>query len=88
MAVCPGDTGKRQSPTPAALLAISPDLQRAFQAVGHHLPSLWQQGHVRQPHKKALLRTLIDKVVVHRLERSHTNLLSNVTHCMFIGSKR
>src|SRR5437588_9957108 len=41
----------------------------AFQAIGYHLPILWQQGHVRQQHKKALLRTLIDKVVVHRLAR-------------------
>jgi DNA invertase Pin-like site-specific DNA recombinase len=55
---------------PAPLLAISPELQAAFQAIGHHLPTLWRQGLIRQQHKKALLRTLIDKVVVHRLERS------------------
>jgi len=55
--------------SPASLLAISPELQTAFQAIGQHLPTLWQQGGVRQQHKKALLRTLIDKVVVHRLAR-------------------
>ena len=55
--------------SPASLLAISPELQTAFQAIGHHLPTLWQQGRIRQQHKKALLRTLIDKVVVHRLAR-------------------
>jgi hypothetical protein len=55
--------------SPASLLAISPELRMAFQAIGHHLPILWQQGHVRQQHKKALLRALIDKVVVHRLAR-------------------
>jgi hypothetical protein len=55
--------------SPASLLAINAELQTAFQAIGRHLPTLWQQGRVRQQHKKALLRTLIDKVVVHRLAR-------------------
>src|SRR5205085_10400857 len=55
--------------SPAPLLALSAELQTAFQAIGQHLPALWQQGRIRQQHKKALLRTLIDKVVVHRLAR-------------------
>jgi hypothetical protein len=58
-----------RSISPPALLALSSELQAAFRAVGQHLPTLWQQGRIRQPHKKALLRTLIDKVVVHRLAR-------------------
>ena len=49
------------------LAALSPELQTAFQAIGRHLPTVWQQGRVSQRHKKALLRALIDKVVVHRL---------------------
>ncbi len=53
----------------APLLALGPELQTAFQDIGQHLPTLWRQGRVRQQHKKALLRTLIDKVVVHRLAR-------------------
>src|SRR5437660_3938773 len=57
------------SVSPAPLLALSSELQTAFQAIGQHLPALWQQGHIRQQHKKALLRTLIEKVVVHRLAR-------------------
>jgi DNA invertase Pin-like site-specific DNA recombinase len=57
------------SVSPASLLALSPELQTAFQAIGQHLPTLWQQGRIRQQHKKALLRALIDKVVVHRLAR-------------------
>jgi DNA invertase Pin-like site-specific DNA recombinase len=57
------------SVAPPSLLALSPQLQTAFQAIGKHLPTLWQQGCIRQRHKKALLRTLIDKVVVHRLAR-------------------
>jgi DNA invertase Pin-like site-specific DNA recombinase len=55
--------------SPPALLALSPELQTAFQAIGRHLPTLWRQGRIGQPHKKALLRALIDKVVVHRLAR-------------------
>jgi DNA invertase Pin-like site-specific DNA recombinase len=57
------------SVSPAPLLALSPELEAAFRAIGQHLPALWQQGRVTQRHKKALLRALIDKVVVHRLAR-------------------
>jgi len=47
-------------------LQLSAELRTAFQAIGQHLPALWQQGLLCQPQKKALLRCLIDKVVVHR----------------------
>jgi DNA invertase Pin-like site-specific DNA recombinase len=57
------------SVSPASLLALGAELQTAFQAIGQHLPTVWQQGRIRQQHKKALLRALIDKVVVHRLPR-------------------
>src|SRR5579864_8526864 len=43
------------SVSPTSLLALSPELQTAFQAIGQHLPTLWQQGRMRQQHKKALL---------------------------------
>src|SRR5438034_444114 len=52
-----------------ALLALSSELEIAFRAIGQHLPTIWQQGRVSQKHKKAHLRALIDKVVVHRLSR-------------------
>ena len=48
------------------LLPLSQELQTAFQAIGQHLPALWPQGLISQQHKKALLRCLIDKVIVHR----------------------
>lgn len=48
------------------LHSLSPELQAAFKAIGQHLPTLWQQGMIKQQHKKALLRCLIDLVVVHR----------------------
>jgi hypothetical protein len=58
-----------RSVSPSSLLALSWELQVAFAAIGQHLPTLWQQGRVSQRHKKALLRALIDKVVVHRFAR-------------------
>jgi len=58
-----------QGPSPTSLQALSSELQTAFQAIGQHLPMVWHQGRVSQQHKKALLRALIDKVVVHRLAR-------------------
>jgi len=58
-----------RSSSPAPQLSLSPELATAFRAIGQHLPALWQQGRVTQRHKKALLRAVIDKVVVHRLAR-------------------
>jgi DNA invertase Pin-like site-specific DNA recombinase len=55
--------------SPASLQALSPELQTAFRAIGQQLPTVWYQGRVSQRHKKALLRALIDKVVVHRFAR-------------------
>jgi hypothetical protein len=37
--------------------------------VGRNLPQLWGQGRLSQQQKKALLRSLIDKVVIHRVKR-------------------
>jgi hypothetical protein len=51
---------------PAAILPLPPDLQARFQALGEHMPQLWQAGVIGQAHKKALLRALIDLVVVQR----------------------
>jgi hypothetical protein len=58
-----------QMVSPPPLLALSVELQTAFRAIGQQLPAVWHQGRVSQRHKKALLRTLIDKVVVHRFAR-------------------
>jgi hypothetical protein len=51
-------------------LLLSAELQSAFRAVGQHLPALWNQGRIRPQQKKALLRCLIDKVVIHRATRA------------------
>jgi DNA invertase Pin-like site-specific DNA recombinase len=52
---------------PVVLPALPPDLQAAFTAIGHKLPDVWPQ--LSHQTKKALLRCLIDKVVIHRLAR-------------------
>jgi hypothetical protein len=48
-------------------LAIPADLLEQLKDVGPHLSELWQQNLLRSSQKKSLLRTLIDKVVLHRV---------------------
>jgi DNA invertase Pin-like site-specific DNA recombinase len=45
---------------------ISPELREAFTDVARGVPDLWRQDAFAQQQKKALLRCLIDKVVIHR----------------------
>jgi DNA invertase Pin-like site-specific DNA recombinase len=54
---------QHKSVTPVAL---PPELKAAFQTIGQNLPQIWNQDLLTPQHKKALLRCLIDKVVVHR----------------------
>lgn len=56
---------QQNKPVPT-LLALSEELQTAFKAIGQHLPSLWHHELLSQQQRKALLRCLIDKVVMHR----------------------
>jgi DNA invertase Pin-like site-specific DNA recombinase len=51
----------------APVWAIPADLLDALHDIGPRLPELWEQGLFSSAQKKALLRSLIDKVVVHRL---------------------
>ena len=53
-------------------LQLSDELKVAFTNIGEHLPQLWEQ--LRREHQKALLRCLIDKVVVHRCQRDTLQL--------------
>ena len=46
---------------------LSPELKEAFRSIAKRLPSLWKKGVLSSQHKKALLRCLIDKVVMHRI---------------------
>jgi DNA invertase Pin-like site-specific DNA recombinase len=54
-------------PGAPALTALPTELQEAFKAIGLKLPLLWPQ--LARDQQKALLRCLIDKVVVHRTAR-------------------
>ena len=45
-----------------------------FLARGLELPSIWQQPGIDRAHKKALLRCLIDKVILHRTARERIDI--------------
>ena len=49
-----------------APFVVSPELRAAFVDVGRRLPDLWHEPALTSARKKALLRCLIDKVVIHR----------------------
>ncbi len=50
-----------------SLAALSVEIKEAFMAIGQKLPHIWNQEDVLSTtQKKALLRCLIDKVVIHR----------------------
>jgi DNA invertase Pin-like site-specific DNA recombinase len=57
--------------------ALSPTLQAAFRAIGQKLPELWPTDVLSQAQRKALLRCLIDKVVLQRARRDqiHTRIV-------------
>jgi hypothetical protein len=57
---------ERQQEQPQTLEGLSPDEREAFLQAGRTIPELWRQGRLSPPHQKAFLRSLIDKVVVHR----------------------
>jgi DNA invertase Pin-like site-specific DNA recombinase len=58
-----------ERPSAPAVERIPDELRAAFMRLGPSLPRLWDQPWLSQPQKKALLRCLIDKVVLHRLAR-------------------
>lgn len=53
-------------------LQLPDELKAAFTNIGEHLPQVWKQ--LRREHQKALLRCLIDKIVVHRCQRDTLQL--------------
>jgi hypothetical protein len=50
-------------------LPLDAATRRTLENVGKNLPELWASGRLSQQQKKALLRSLIDKVVIHRATR-------------------
>jgi hypothetical protein len=67
---------RAQASTPPAH-ALPPALQAAFRAIGQRLPELWPIDVLSQAQRKALLRCLIDKVVIQRARRDqiHTRIV-------------
>jgi DNA invertase Pin-like site-specific DNA recombinase len=62
------------APQESPLRALPADLIACFQAVGQHLPRLWQDGTLDQTQKKALVRTLIELVIVLRCGRDRVQV--------------
>jgi DNA invertase Pin-like site-specific DNA recombinase len=60
---------QRAQATATADDTLSPAVRAAFLDIGAKLPDLWATDVLAQPQRKALLRCLIDKVVVHRVPR-------------------
>jgi len=57
----------RPGPEDVMTMTIPPALREAFSTLGHSLPTLWHQDTLSRAQRKALLRCLIDKVVLHRV---------------------
>ncbi|MFC1714277.1 recombinase family protein, partial [Candidatus Poribacteria bacterium] len=51
---------------------LSHELKETFGDIGKHLPEVWEQ--LKREHQKALLRCLIDKIVIHRCKRDTIQL--------------
>jgi hypothetical protein len=61
------DARLRADEAQASCLAIPADLLEQLKNLGPLLPEVWQQQLLKTSQKKALLRTLLDKVVLHRV---------------------
>jgi DNA invertase Pin-like site-specific DNA recombinase/uncharacterized protein YndB with AHSA1/START domain len=51
--------------------ALSTKERDEFIALGPQLPAMWQRPEMDRAHKKALLRCLIERVILHRTARDH-----------------
>jgi DNA invertase Pin-like site-specific DNA recombinase len=60
------DTHAQRQPNPEPSLSLPTELKEAFMSIGQRLPQIWRQEVLARENKKALLRCLIDKVVIHR----------------------
>jgi DNA invertase Pin-like site-specific DNA recombinase len=60
------EKSRQQQQRPPVAETLSPEERAAFLQAGRKIPELWRQGRLSPQQKKAFLRCLIDKVVVHR----------------------
>ncbi len=56
----------RQAPEDAMAMTIPPAQREALSTLGHSLPTLWHQDTLSRAQRKALLRCLLEKVVLER----------------------
>ncbi len=68
------ELSQAQHHTPSSATLLSPELKSALMTMGQKLPQIWSTDVLTQVQRKALLRCLIDKVVVHRLQRDHVRI--------------
>lgn len=60
---------QRQQEQCPGLLSLDAATRKALENIGQNLPELWAQGRLSPQQKKALLRCLIEKVVIRRVQR-------------------
>lgn len=70
------DSLEQRKLAPVVPPKITPELKDAFTDIGKKLPAIWDTG-ISHEHKKALIRCLIDKVIIHRIRRDlvHTRIV-------------
>ncbi len=61
---------KEQPPLPQ----LPAQLEEAFRSIGQKIPQIWNTSAISTSQKKALLRCLIDKVVIHRCHRDQVKI--------------
>lgn len=71
------ETLSQREQTPIIPLRITAELKDTFTKIGQKLPEIWGTGALSREHQKALLRCLIDKVIIHRSRRDlvHTRIV-------------
>lgn len=71
------DSLAQRTLAPVIPLKITAEIKEAFTQIGRKLPDIWNTGTLSHEQKKALLRCLIDKVIIHRARRDliHTRIV-------------
>jgi DNA invertase Pin-like site-specific DNA recombinase len=65
---------RRSAPAPLQPVGVDPRLRAKVVALGQRLPELWADPTTSREHRKALLRCLIDKVVMRRSARDRAEV--------------
>ena len=68
------ELSQAQHHTSDKVTLLDPELKSALMTMGQKLPQIWSTDVLTQVQRKALLRCLIDKVVVHRLQRDQVRI--------------